>query len=325
MSSSSQPAASAPKPKKKPTPTTTVSRFDSSLGLLTKKFTNLIQSSLTGAVDLNDAAIQLNVQKRRIYDITNVLEGVGLIEKISKNHIAWRGVAGTSEVEAKRAANVEEARGQLKCLYEEEAMLDFWVKGLREKRQGEYDGSEYAYATKEDIVGTVGVGGDTVLAIRAKAGSVLEVPDPDEGMMVGKRRYNLFLSSETAVKTEDDETDAAARDIHAMWTGDRSQGQANADRRIDLYLLTNKENLAVGTESAGGGARDPNPKRRRLEPGGGGMSTPPSGESKFNSLPLRSDPSSVVVKKLSPEQPWDADYTYHLRHDEEGMTEMFEE
>jgi hypothetical protein len=30
-------------------------------------------------------------QKRRIYDITNVLEGIGLIEKKSKNNIQWKG------------------------------------------------------------------------------------------------------------------------------------------------------------------------------------------------------------------------------------------
>ena len=31
------------------------------------------------------------VQKRRIYDITNVLEGIGLIEKKLKNNIQWKG------------------------------------------------------------------------------------------------------------------------------------------------------------------------------------------------------------------------------------------
>lgn len=41
-------------------------------------------------LDLNDAAEKLGVQKRRIYDITNVLEGIGLIEKKSKNQIHWR-------------------------------------------------------------------------------------------------------------------------------------------------------------------------------------------------------------------------------------------
>jgi transcription factor E2F3 len=42
-------------------------------------------------VDLNDASKRLEVQKRRIYDITNVLEGIGLIEKTIKNKIRWRG------------------------------------------------------------------------------------------------------------------------------------------------------------------------------------------------------------------------------------------
>jgi len=40
-------------------------------------------------IDLNYAVDVLQVQKRRIYDITNVLEGIGLIEKYRKNKIKW--------------------------------------------------------------------------------------------------------------------------------------------------------------------------------------------------------------------------------------------
>lgn len=44
---------------------------------------------------LMQAAELLNVsQKRRIYDITNVLEGIGLIQKQSKNSVQWRYVKG---------------------------------------------------------------------------------------------------------------------------------------------------------------------------------------------------------------------------------------
>ena len=44
-----------------------------------------------GVLDLKTAAETLAVpQKRRIYDITNVLEGIGLIEKNSKNLIRWK-------------------------------------------------------------------------------------------------------------------------------------------------------------------------------------------------------------------------------------------
>jgi transcription factor E2F3 len=42
-------------------------------------------------VDLKDAAHQLRVAKRRIYDITNVLEGINMIEKSHKNKVKWKG------------------------------------------------------------------------------------------------------------------------------------------------------------------------------------------------------------------------------------------
>jgi len=62
-------------------PKQTRTRQENSLGELTKKFIQLIKHSENNTIDLNYAVSQLNVQKRRIYDITNVLEGIGLIEK----------------------------------------------------------------------------------------------------------------------------------------------------------------------------------------------------------------------------------------------------
>ena len=53
---------------------------EKSLGLLTIRFVGLLQEAPDGVLDLKSAAELLNVrQKRRIYDITNVLEGIGLI------------------------------------------------------------------------------------------------------------------------------------------------------------------------------------------------------------------------------------------------------
>jgi transcription factor E2F3 len=61
----------------------TGSRYDTSLGLLTKKFIDLLEATNDGIIDLNVASVQLNVQKRRIYDVVNVLEGIGILEKVS--------------------------------------------------------------------------------------------------------------------------------------------------------------------------------------------------------------------------------------------------
>ena len=72
--------------------TSSRARIENSLGELTRKFIQLIKNSTDNmSVDLNIAADKLQVQKRRIYDITNVLEGIGLIEKTIKNKIRWKG------------------------------------------------------------------------------------------------------------------------------------------------------------------------------------------------------------------------------------------
>lgn len=67
-----------------------VCRHDSSLNTLTIRFMTLLQISGNSCIDLNAAAAKLGVQKRRIYDITNVLEGIGLIQKTSKNVVQLR-------------------------------------------------------------------------------------------------------------------------------------------------------------------------------------------------------------------------------------------
>lgn len=61
------------------------------MGGLATKFIELIKKSPNNSLDLNDAVRRLKVQKRRIYDITNVLEGIGMVEKTTKNRIHWTG------------------------------------------------------------------------------------------------------------------------------------------------------------------------------------------------------------------------------------------
>jgi len=50
---------------------------------------DLVKRAPDGVLDLNDVATALGVQKRRVYDITSVLDGIDLIQKRSKNHIQW--------------------------------------------------------------------------------------------------------------------------------------------------------------------------------------------------------------------------------------------
>lgn len=54
-----------------------------------------------------------------------------------------------------------------------------------------------AYITHDDIRRIGCLSEDTLLAVKAPFGSTLEVPDPDEGMPPGRRRYEIQLTSRT--------------------------------------------------------------------------------------------------------------------------------
>jgi len=73
----------------------TSGRDVNSLQELAKRFLKLLSSK--DQVDLNIAASVLNVAKRRIYDITNVLEGIGLVHKVRKNIVRLKINANENE------------------------------------------------------------------------------------------------------------------------------------------------------------------------------------------------------------------------------------
>jgi len=86
---------------------------------------------MNGTIDLNKAAFELNVQKRRIYDITNVLEGVGLIVKQSKNVIAWRGSDTKNDGKAggsMMGQEIQAMKEEIGKYYEEDGKLDVRTK-----------------------------------------------------------------------------------------------------------------------------------------------------------------------------------------------------
>ncbi|XP_070616504.1 transcription factor E2F4 isoform X1 [Erythrolamprus reginae] len=170
------------------------SRHEKSLGLLTTKFVSLLQEAKDGVLDLKLAADTLAVrQKRRIYDITNVLEGIGLIEKKSKNSIQWKGVGpgcNTREIAHKLIA----LKAEIEDLEHRERELEqqkMWVQQSIRNVTDDVQNKELAYVTDEDLCKCFP--GDTLLAIRAPSGTQLEVPVP-EGLN-GQRKYQIHLKS----------------------------------------------------------------------------------------------------------------------------------
>ena len=207
--------------------TSPTSRFDSSLGQLTKKFVHLLRRSPDNRLDLNRAAADLGVQKRRIYDITNVLEGIGLIQKEGKNHVAWNtephNDLGRAPVSEAPKDQVADAQAQVQALRREEDSLTRFLEFLQYHAdqfagnspaasssvknatgssksfvpKGVQDPSKLLYVKYSDITNMKDYHDDTIIGIKAPVGTNLEVPDPDQGMQAGQRRFQIFLNSST--------------------------------------------------------------------------------------------------------------------------------
>ncbi|XP_014069185.1 transcription factor E2F2 [Salmo salar] len=174
--------ASHPSPKTPKSPGERT-RYDTSLGLLTKKFVGLLSESPDGVLDLNWATEVLEVQKRRIYDITNVLEGVQLIRKKSKNNIQWL-VGGVFEGSASSGEKSRALRRELGELERAEKALDdlitsssAQIKELTEHR----DNQRLGYVTYQDIRSIARLQDQTVIAVKAPSETKLEVPESSGG------------------------------------------------------------------------------------------------------------------------------------------------
>ncbi|RCV32551.1 hypothetical protein SETIT_7G011900v2 [Setaria italica] len=177
-------------------------RYDNSLSLLTKKFINLLQGAENGTLDLNKAAETLEVQKRRIYDITNVLEGVDLIEKGLKNMIRWKGfdMSKPKEIECQISSLKEE----LESLYDEEFRLDDEIREARDKLQAltlDEDKRKFLYLSKEDINKIPHFQGSTLIAVNGPHGTCVEVLDPNADLYLygnlglQEKHYKIVLRS----------------------------------------------------------------------------------------------------------------------------------
>ncbi|WZZ38784.1 hypothetical protein YC2023_035043 [Brassica napus] len=182
-------------------------RYDSSLGLLTKKFINLIKQAEDGILDLNKAADTLEVQKRRIYDITNVLEGIGLIEKTLKNRIQWKGLDVSKPGETmENIANLQTVGvgggvgwwDEIQNLSAEEAKLDDQIRESQERLTSlseDENNKRFLFVSEDDIKNLPCFQNKTLIAVKAPHGTTLEVPDPDEAGGYPQRRYRIILRS----------------------------------------------------------------------------------------------------------------------------------
>lgn len=203
------------------------------------------------------------MQKRRIYDITNVLEGVGLIEKRSKNVIAWRGAEQAASNLDSSVGNVaeklEDVRRSVGRYYEEEAMLDYWVTKLRRLASEAPNIS----CSSHDVIAALqnqpnitpprtspfppvqkGASDMIVFAIRAPHGSIVQVPNrPKSGSAEERAKRRLFISSDPTLAYKLEYPDIAPSKKRGKPTNGAGPDPLSAkkartdDQQIQIYML----------------------------------------------------------------------------------------
>lgn len=154
---------------------------------------DLVKGAEKGALELSVAADLLGVEKRRIYDITNVLEGIGLIEKTFKNNVRWRGSADEQAVDTQDdaesvRATVQALLGEASSLDESIAKASTALKDLMEEKQ------DLAYVTNADMRQLLNLG-ETLIAVKSPADTSLKILEQGEETLEGTQKYEVILQS----------------------------------------------------------------------------------------------------------------------------------
>ena len=159
----------------------------------------MLQASDSGVADMGICARILGIPKRRVYDITNVLEGVGMIEKRSKNTVAWKGseaILGPT-IDPNAKASIDELRADIDMMRKEEEKLEQYLEYMNRNQavlqtvstdqiiQGIFyptGGGVEKVPTKNTVLDETGKPKCALIAVQAPFGSFAHlVPSTDGG------------------------------------------------------------------------------------------------------------------------------------------------
>ncbi|XP_053672372.1 transcription factor E2F5-like [Anopheles nili] len=135
-------------------------RFDKSLTMLTHIVVKMLRDTPDGVLYLGDVSQTLSErQKRRIYDVTNVLEGIGLVKKQAKNHIKWIGEELTTESCLGTARQIGVHMRTRRNMELREAWFDAQLDAMRKSTEIMFQDEasrSYLYVSSDDISTVLG-------------------------------------------------------------------------------------------------------------------------------------------------------------------------
>lgn len=140
---------------------------------LTRSFIHFLKQRNGEEVDLSAAERQLGASKRRLYDVSNVLAGVGLIERDGKAKVKWVGKTLGSVPTDVHAKLVEQSQ-----IYD--AWLQLVDQNLAELSQSE-DFQVHGWMTEQDILRLDPEGSVNLFALRGPPSMTIQIDQDGNG------------------------------------------------------------------------------------------------------------------------------------------------
>lgn len=140
---------------------------------LTKGFISMLACSSTGEIDLVDAEATLGASKRRLYDVANVLAGVGLVERCGKSKVRWVGDLSAMDNNVSQVSLIEKEA-------EIDKMLDHVNKCLNDLSASELF-KNYGWVSDKDVLALSPSEEVTLFALRGPATLGISVNGGEDG------------------------------------------------------------------------------------------------------------------------------------------------
>ncbi len=229
-------------------------RQENSLGELTKNFIDCVKSKGLEQININEIVKKLKVKKRRIYDITNVLEGIGYIKKLGKNQIKW---IKTDFLKENTISNNEDSNkiNYFLELQKENEKLDLFLNEINlefEKLSEKKETKQYSYVTYDDLKNLAENNNNKMIAIKAPLDTSIEIIDSKNIKDIKDNLNNIFnddkeilddLQKENQIFMESKNGEIS---VYVIFNNERENSinySNNENNNIDLDYSQNYSNI----------------------------------------------------------------------------------
>ena len=178
---------------------------ENSLGQLTKNFINYIKTTGKKSININDLVNELSVKKRRIYDITNVLQGIGFLQKSGKNEIIWTKTINNKSKSKKKSSNSKKVnqsnkqKSNIEILEQEKFKLDTDINSFKDEfnsiaKKEEFP--KYGYVTKNDLKELSINDNLNLVLIKASKGTAMSILNKNDIKLANDKAKRMIENGE---------------------------------------------------------------------------------------------------------------------------------